>query len=362
MDTEHNPYKRSILYYPTINVPSGSWFKQSLLYWDQVSSIVPADRDGNEKLELNSDITYLLQEHEFQPVFPEPFFQNWQRVKSFSDELVETLDSPKFLRMLLPVGERRFSATIHKFKMNYEILEILERRGLIFDRDRNIYHGRRRWVRVENIAALVYMGILAKHIGRTMHFTPGTDQAVYEHVIFAPLEPDDRRLAAQLSLRELLPIPHAYTPVQEIVAFKRKRRDELLRFRQEIDEVNNQLIESQSEEEVHEKLTHFHEKITQGKKDLEKTMEEQRILGRSGTLNVILGISTSAAAGWLASQLVENPAAGAVAFIGTGAVQLTHYWLTQKYTEEKTLRDSPYSYLYFAERDSIIASHPNTFA
>jgi hypothetical protein len=70
MDTEHNPYKRSILYYPTINVPSGSWFKQSLLYWDQVSSIVPADRDGNEKLELNSDITYLLQEHEFKPVFP----------------------------------------------------------------------------------------------------------------------------------------------------------------------------------------------------------------------------------------------------------------------------------------------------
>ena len=32
---------QTILYYPTINIQDGSWLRNAILYWDEVSSIVP---------------------------------------------------------------------------------------------------------------------------------------------------------------------------------------------------------------------------------------------------------------------------------------------------------------------------------
>jgi hypothetical protein len=42
--------KRTILYYPTINVPINSWLRHSLLYWDQVSSIILGNVSDEEEL------------------------------------------------------------------------------------------------------------------------------------------------------------------------------------------------------------------------------------------------------------------------------------------------------------------------
>ena len=32
---------RSILYYPTIDLPEGNWVKNTLMYWDKICTIVP---------------------------------------------------------------------------------------------------------------------------------------------------------------------------------------------------------------------------------------------------------------------------------------------------------------------------------
>jgi hypothetical protein len=32
---------QTILYYPTINIQDGTWLRNAILYWDEVSSIVP---------------------------------------------------------------------------------------------------------------------------------------------------------------------------------------------------------------------------------------------------------------------------------------------------------------------------------
>jgi len=36
---------RSVLYYPTITIPPGSWLRNAVLYWDSVGSIVPRSFD-----------------------------------------------------------------------------------------------------------------------------------------------------------------------------------------------------------------------------------------------------------------------------------------------------------------------------
>jgi len=35
--------KNSVIYFPYIRVPESPWLTQMLLYWDQLSSIVPYD-------------------------------------------------------------------------------------------------------------------------------------------------------------------------------------------------------------------------------------------------------------------------------------------------------------------------------
>ena len=32
---------QTILYYPTIDIQDGAWLRNAILYWDEVSSIVP---------------------------------------------------------------------------------------------------------------------------------------------------------------------------------------------------------------------------------------------------------------------------------------------------------------------------------
>ena len=41
------PLKNTILYYPTISIPSNQWLRHALLYWDEIGSIIPRRYDEN---------------------------------------------------------------------------------------------------------------------------------------------------------------------------------------------------------------------------------------------------------------------------------------------------------------------------
>ena len=59
MNCAQDQFKHSLLYYPTIQIPSGQWLKKAVLYWDEVSSIVPQDYDGKWLIESSPDLEYL---------------------------------------------------------------------------------------------------------------------------------------------------------------------------------------------------------------------------------------------------------------------------------------------------------------
>jgi hypothetical protein len=63
--------KRTILYYPTISVPTGNWLRQAILYWDEVSSIVPKSWDEKLLIAYTQDIQYLKSEGEFRSIDPD---------------------------------------------------------------------------------------------------------------------------------------------------------------------------------------------------------------------------------------------------------------------------------------------------
>ena len=57
---------KQILYYPTIEIPDVAWLKNALLYWDEVSTIVPS-----RNFQLYGNIAMLSEYGFYKPIFPE---------------------------------------------------------------------------------------------------------------------------------------------------------------------------------------------------------------------------------------------------------------------------------------------------
>jgi hypothetical protein len=111
--------KRSILYYPTINIPTNSWLRNSLLYWDEISSIVPQDYDDNNLIKLSSDIEYLIKKGLFRPIRPDQLLRendNWEAMNDFMTEFMEAVDSPEFKSLL--IKSRQHAVRIHGAKIS----------------------------------------------------------------------------------------------------------------------------------------------------------------------------------------------------------------------------------------------------
>jgi hypothetical protein len=89
--------QRAILYYPTIDVPTGDWLRQALLYWDEVGSIVPAQWEHSHR--YRDDIRYLKDEGQFRAFRPELLTQSPaldRARKNLEREFITLVESPDF--------------------------------------------------------------------------------------------------------------------------------------------------------------------------------------------------------------------------------------------------------------------------
>lgn len=61
---------QTILYYPTIDIQDGAWLRNAILYWDEVSSIVPYEGYPD----FSPEILYLQRLGVYKPVYPQDLF------------------------------------------------------------------------------------------------------------------------------------------------------------------------------------------------------------------------------------------------------------------------------------------------
>ncbi len=69
---------RTILCYPTMALTENQWTKQALLYWDEISSIVPMRYDSDQDKEVpvipfTPDVEFLLNKKVFRQIDPSKF-------------------------------------------------------------------------------------------------------------------------------------------------------------------------------------------------------------------------------------------------------------------------------------------------
>lgn len=372
---------RTILYYPTIDIPRGNWLRHSLLYWDEVSSIVPKSWNGNQLIELSPEIEYLMDEGQFRPIKPEDLItksDNWENFENFQQEFREIVSSVQF-RSFINRRQSNGQYKIHsnKIENNYRIhsnkvegnyrVHSNKTSDSIYNflRELNLASrdGENEWINFEQNTALLYMSLLAKYLADidSNQTTIGTDYYTYEKFNFKRVSENEGFPVISFNLNNVLPTPKSNVSFEQIIQFKKKRSDNLNHFKKTISEFQSKIAKSKSQAEIKENAINFEETLLNGVNDLAAVLRDQRIDFGVKTLKsminlksptIITAIGTAVVS---KTNLVEIPLnMGIIGIASMGALELTASFIDNRNKKMAKLRESPFSYIYYANKYGII--------
>jgi hypothetical protein len=135
----------------------------------------------------------------------------------------------------------------------------------------------------------------------------------------------------------------------------------LLEFRQQINEFHRNLRACQSKSDANDIAATFSEKIAKELDNLKAVMDDSRLATVVGSLKTIIKLDSPAlwaTAGVMmgqATQVANVPIQWSVVGIGIlGAIEIAHFLSDKRNEQRATLRDSPFAYLYHAQREGIL--------
>jgi len=357
LQTTSSP-KRTILYYPTITIPTSDWLRRSLLYWDEIGSIVPMDYEERTLIPYSSDIQYLKGEGIFRPFRPTDLASHGEKVQELQKELISIIESRQFQNLLPRREMRSLRSRVHRDKVSGNIVNYLEHWGLA-QRDKD----NSEWISFEHHTALLYMGILAKYLADedSMATVPGTDLQEYENLIFKAMLPSDGFACVSTNYLNVVPVPREDVRLSDIIEFKRKRQSELLEFRQQLNEFHKNLRACQSKSDANDVAATFSEKITKEINNLKAVMDDSRLATIVGSLKTIIKLDSPAllaTAGVMvgqATQIANISIQWSAVGIGIlGAIEIASFLSDKRNERRATLRDSAFAYLYHAQQEGIL--------
>ncbi|MDM1086443.1 DUF6236 family protein [Myroides odoratimimus] len=361
---------RTILYYPTIDIPKNNWLRHSLLYWDEVSSIVPKSWDDQFLINLSPEIHYLLDEGQFRPIKPEDLISkgdNWQEFENFQQEFTEVVASKEFLNFIkrrssssnYRIHENKIGLTsrVHSNQTSDSIYHYLEERGLA---NREGYN---EWINFEPNTALLYMSLLAKYLADidSNQTTIGTDYITYEKFNFKRVSDTKGFPVVSFNLNNVLPTPRENVPFEKIVSFKKKREQNLRHFKKTMSDFQNKISNSASNAEMKETAIDFQESLLNGVDDLAATLKDHKIGFTTKSIKSLINLKTPtsiAAIGTVLNSnlnIIEIPLNMAAIGVATiGAIELTTNYIENRNKQSAKLRESAFSYIYYAKKQGII--------
>lgn len=211
-----------ILYYPYINLPRTDWTIRTLLYYENVGSIVPEEYFYNPEENYDPFMLDLVRSNLVTPINP---VESISRPGRFADEFLNyaTNNRERFLKYSTTnygrINQQKFpKASINQQKFQGEILHELERMGLAERQGGNIYF-------VHQNVANHLMKFLATVVGKELDMLPTTDQ-----ITNRVFQASKKRLATKRRtlLEDLIPFPEEID-IKKIRKFKEKNA-KLLHF------------------------------------------------------------------------------------------------------------------------------------
>lgn len=319
------------LYYPTMTLPRNDWLKRVLLYSDGVASIVPYNLQST----VGYDFELLQDVGEFSMLSPEPYL--WD--EEFESEVAEHFNSKEY-RDIIQKSKRYQYLDIHQSKVSYAMAKLLDGNQVhVKDGD---------WYRVPQKVADSYMGILAKYMGRKYNYIPTTDRIVNENLIYATKDKHAGIVAGQIRLLNCLPVPSEQTSFEEIISFKRERREELLAFRQTLLTKVQDLSNCEDKDEFRLLVTGFTEAVELEILKIQRLLNEKRISFRLEGLKSLLEVRNPIMWTTVCTLLAQNDFQR-YSVLAAGGLLVGYQFIKANLDARVGVHNSPYAYVFHAQ-------------
>lgn len=363
---------RTALYYPNIAITNKGWLRQTLLFWDEIGSIVPKEVwEDHPYFEIeDEEINQLYSEGIYRPFFPDDL-----RMKG-GHHLQEKFNSEFFTRLnyydkKLDLSKRGSYVPVYKSKeMHMNIFHKLERRNLATEKlamkkigaSVSIYERNNPVIFIEKNAADLYMSLLAEYLANndSKITIPLTDQGTCLDATFEAIDECNQQTCAKIMFKNILPVPKSDVSVHEIIRFKKEHEGDLIEFRQYMDGLGVEAISCRTASEIRDFSIRKSEEIKKEVTTLKKSLKEFDIDTVFGSLHTIVDVKRPD--WWQALVSSGIVSAGTEAFpltvIGglavNAAINVGRYISKRNIERNDMLRDSPYTYLYQMKRRGIV--------
>lgn len=336
-----NTLKRTLLYYPSIIIENPSWIRQSILYWDEIGSIVPLEFNYDRVFDKSYDMQILRREGLYKAYCPEDFdLENSNLIDEFM-YLVSTGNISPY-----PDNSTDLSWLFASKFYDIHAIRVLP---FAIQKANKVF--------MKKQLVLLYMSLFAKYLANADQesiVSPGTDSTINLQLAF-PSTSSENFPGLNLSLYNVLPTPRENVQVADIIKFKSRRRDELLQLRQIIYEQQDKIKQAKELGEVRELNARFAERLQIEVSNLCKAFDGDRLPYLWGTLKNIFVAESPAINAFVtnAPEAIKLTATiGGIAF--AGLLSLSEYFLDHRNRQAERLTANSYSYLYLAKQEGII--------
>ena len=349
---------QTILYYPTINIQDGAWLRSAILYWDEVSSIVPYEN----YLDFSPELLYLQKLGVYKAVYPKELFFS-EFAEEFCDSIVKRISDYEQSRKRTINNRLQNKRTkVHKNKIYAPALhELIHNRKLppqLLD-----YFGNKKYINdyntdgcmeIDSKIAQIYMRTLAEYSIKCSgkDIVLGTDTSTHSREIYSPSRnrADLQTQCCKINIENCLPQPSMDVSFEDILEFKNKRKDEFNAFRAKIRELETNIYNADSPELIRHYETQFIEGWQQCSQDFYKALKDSRITFFLSSLVSLVGIP------FVCQQLSSYFGKDVTSEIQTGAqlldIGIGYFNYKNKISLEKS--DGGFSYIIKANRDGIV--------
>jgi uncharacterized protein DUF6236 len=343
-----------LLYYPKIVIPDGVWLRNALLYWDGVSSIVPRgyfERANPHGVEL---LRFLEGQGQYTPIDPTSDPRLLQDSFDFHQEFlslaVPVITNRKKLR-----PSRRETVFMHKDKFSASVLEFCEETDVATKDEDGLY-------KFDVEIGHLYISLLAKYVAlRAGEETiPSTDSAATSASIFNA-NSDKHSICMNYSIVSALPCPTEGVALEDLIAFKRRRPDELLRFRGALRNFERELSGVTDLREIRAQCSKFANELELGIADIRHALHDSRLDSRASTLKGLVSLriesplTAALVVGGVVASIAELPIQWTLASMAVAGSVSIGCELTSAWTKARGItRNSAFAYVYEAQRAGYI--------
>ena len=348
---------QTILYYPRINIEDGAWLRNAILYWDDVSSIVPYENYEG----LSAELLYLQNLGVYNAVYPQDLFHS-EYAEDFCKSIVKRITAYDRTITKNPFKTRNECVRIHRNKVYapalYELIhhEKIPQGLLTLLEDKRFIHDYNDggWMEIDSKVAQIYMRTLAEYAIKCsdIDIVLGTDTATHNREIYSNARDrmDMQAQCCKINIEKCLPQPAMDVGYEDILNFKAKRKDELCAFREKIRELEANIYNADSPERIKHYENQFIENWQQCSNDFYRVLKEARVSFFLSSMVSLVAIP------YVGQQLSQTIGPNRATAIQTGSLLLKIGvdYLNYKNKISPAKTDGGFSYIIQANRDGII--------